>query len=64
MLAESKKDSIRKAVNKLIKLDSAGMMIIMSNATALLARKELEESRIKQPIGYEPESVKKMADPT
>ena len=64
MLDKSKKDSIRKVVAKLVKLDSIGMMIIMSNATALLARKELEESRIRQQVGYDPESVKKMADST
>lgn len=64
MLAESKKNSIKEAVDKLIKLDNIGMMIIMSNATALLARKELEESRIRQQAGYDPESVKKMADST
>ena len=50
MLDKSKKDSIRKEVTKLIKLDSAGMMIIMSNATALLARQELAESRAKQQV--------------
>ena len=64
MLAESKKNSIKEAVDKLIKLDSIGMMIIMSNATALLARKELEESRIRQQVDYDPESVKKLADST
>ena len=48
MLTEGKKSSIGEAVDKLIKLDSIGMMIIMSNATALLARQELEESRANQ----------------
>lgn len=48
MLAESKKDSIRKVVDKLIKLDNIGMVIMMSNATALLARQELAESRTRQ----------------
>ncbi|MDE7477432.1 MAG: hypothetical protein K2M91_05705 [Lachnospiraceae bacterium] len=45
MLNESRKDSIEEVVDKLIKLDNIGMMIIMSNATALLARQELAESR-------------------
>ena len=48
MLEVSKRNSIGEAVDKLLKLDSIGMMIIMSNATALLARQELEESRAKQ----------------
>lgn len=39
---------IGEAVDKLIKLDSIGMMIIMSNATVLLARQEMEESRSNQ----------------
>ncbi len=43
MLAESEKSSIGEVVDKLVKLDSIGMMIIMSNATALLARQEIEE---------------------
>lgn len=50
MLEVSKRNSIGEAVDKLLKLDSIGMMIIMSNATALLARQELEESRAKQQI--------------
>lgn len=62
MLAESKKESIGEAVDKLIKLDSISMMIIMSNATALLARQELEESRTRQRAGHESGSAKKMAD--
>lgn len=45
MLAEIQKNSIREAVDKLLKLDSIGMMIIMSNATALLARQEIEERK-------------------
>lgn len=48
MLTEGKKSSIGEAVDKLIKLDSIGMMIIMSNATVLLARQEMEESRSNQ----------------
>ena len=48
MLEVSKRNSIGEAVDKLLKLDSIGMMIIMSNATALLARQELEESRANQ----------------
>lgn len=48
MLEVSKRNSIGEAVDKLLKLDSIGMMIIMSNATALLARQEMEESRAKQ----------------
>ena len=48
MLTEGKKSSIGEAVDKLIKLDSIGMMIIMSNATVLLARQEMEESRTNQ----------------
>lgn len=48
MLEVSKRNSIGEAVDKLLKLDSIGMMIIMSNATALLARQELEESMAKQ----------------
>lgn len=38
MLEVSKRNSIGEAVDKLLKLDSIGMMIIMSNATALLAK--------------------------
>lgn len=45
MLAESEKSSIGEVVDKLVKLDSIGMMIIMSNATALLARQEIEERK-------------------
>ncbi len=45
MLTDNKKNSIGEAVDKLVKLDSIGMMIIMSNATALLARQEIEERK-------------------
>lgn len=45
MLLESEKSSIGEMVDKLVKLDDIGMMIIMSNATVLLARQELAESR-------------------
>lgn len=64
MLADNKKNSIGEAVDKLVKLDSIGMMIIMSNATALLARQEMEENRTRQQAGHEPELVKKMDDST
>ena len=48
MLDDRRKDSIREVTDKLAKLDSVGMMIIMSNASALLARQELAESRSRQ----------------
>ena len=64
MLAESKKNSIGEVVDKLVKLDSIGMMIIMSNATVLLARQEMEENRTRQQAGHKPELVEKMADST
>lgn len=59
MLAESKKSSIGEAVEKLTKLDSIGMMIIMSNATVLLARQEMEESRARQTAAEPPALVVK-----
>lgn len=64
MLADNKKNSIGEAVDKLVKLDSIGMMIIMSNATVLLARQEMEEKRTRHQADHEPELVKKMADST
>lgn len=64
MLAEIKKNSIGEAVDKLVKLDSIGMMIIMSNATVLLARQEMEEKRTRYQADHEPELVKKIADST
>lgn len=64
MLAGNKKNSIGEAVDKLVKLDSIGMMIIMSNATALLARQEMEENRTRQQVDHDPELAKKIADST
>ena len=64
MLSEIQKNSIGEAVDKLVKLDSIGMMIIMSNATVLLARQEMEESKARQQASHVPELAKKMADST
>ncbi len=45
MLTESAKQDLREMTDLLKGLDSIGMLIIKSNATVLLARQELAESR-------------------
>ena len=48
MLTESTKQDLREMTDLLKGLDSIGMLIIKSNATVLLARQELAESRERQ----------------
>lgn len=48
MLTESKRNSIGEVIDKLTRLDKVGMMIIMSNAMALLARQELDKDNASQ----------------
>lgn len=51
MLAESTKQDLQEMTDLLKGLDSIGMLIIKSNASALLARQELAESRAKKQAG-------------
>lgn len=48
MLTESKKQDLQEITDLLKGLDSIGMLIVKSNAAALLARQELAENRIRQ----------------
>ena len=48
MLTESKRNSIGEVIDKLTRLDKVGIMIIMSNAMALLARQELDKDNASQ----------------
>ena len=48
MLTESTKQDLREMTDLLKGLDGIGMLIIKSNATVLLARQELAESRERQ----------------
>lgn len=57
MLAEDTKQDLQEMTDLLKGLDSVGMLIIKSNAAALLARQELAESRIRQQAYDQPELV-------
>lgn len=46
MLTGSRKQDLREMTDLLKGMDSIGMMILKSNATALLARQKLAESRL------------------
>lgn len=50
MLADSTKQDLQEMTEMLKSLDSIGMLIIKTSATALLARQELAENRIRQQV--------------
>lgn len=55
MLTENKKNDVREITNILKELDRVSIMIIKSNATVLLARQELADSRMNQQTDHVPE---------
>lgn len=55
MLTESKKQDLQEMTNLLKGLDNISMLIIKSNTAALLARQELEESRMRKQAHDQPQ---------
>ena len=48
MLAKEEKKDIKEMIEIIKKLDATGRMLIMSNATVLLARQAMEEKSVKR----------------